>query len=498
MQIANQLGSDRPVRIHRQDSPPLGPDQSSGPVKKMVSDGRELFKLPQGRPLRGSSAVFRPRRHLQLPTKIVCQNAREEKHLICDPLPSRNIAQLALRLEFGEDRLLGSPTVVKGRDAMSLGALVSNDHFEFVAIGMGHEEVQLDRAALTDGGARTYDQEAAGLTPAFWFPRQLKIGDVRVEAMPLTAILDQLFEIDETMKRHGDTELRPQIIEQLHHFLAEEGAVDSHFNAGIRQDTADLSNTGSQEVSGTVRVMDISGAMEDIENLARLSDGTEKGVVAALPFLFRIESDCSAFCPATRAYNRTVEVERHTRQVQLGQAIQDQLSDQPAEPLNTRTIESCQHPAHGSHIGQSLEPENSLDHRVVSVEASISKVAVSEQEMHDQTQDEGGIGVGAAGLKVPKATAQPRSQIELGDQGLKKDQSREGSQLLFLEAQFWHAMGFELNVFSAKIHRGGLLGLVVFLVEPIITRVRSLFYKNLLFLDLTSGELQGLEGSGFK
>ena len=116
-----------------------------------------------------------------------------------------------------------------------------------------------------------------------------------------------------------------------------------------------------------------------------------------------------------------------------------------------------------------------------------------QQQVHDQAQDERGISVSAAGLKVPEAAAQPRAQVEASDQGLKEDQSGEGSQLLFLEAQIRHAIGFELDVLSAKIYGGGSLGLVVFLVEPIIPRVGPLFYKNLPFLDLTAGEIQGLE-----
>ena len=446
MQIANQRGPGRPVCIHRQGRPPFGPDQSSRSPKKMISDGSELLELPQRRPLRGRSAFPRSHSHLQLPAEVVCQYVREEKHLIRDPLPAWNVTKLALRLQLGKDRLLGSSAIVKGCDGTSLRALIGDDHFELVAIDLRNEQVQLDRPSLADGGARTDDQEATGLTPDLRLPRQLEVRDLRVEAMPSCATLNQFFELNEAPKWHGDAVLRSQILEEPHHRLTEEGTVNSHFNAGIRQDAANLENTGSQELLSTVRIVGIPRAMEDIENLARLSDGTKQRKIATFSFVSRIESDRSALCPSTGVDHRAVKVERHTGKAQLRQAFQDQLSYQPAKPLDTWEIESCQHPAHGRHIGQPFELEDSLDHRVVTVEADVSQVAISQQQMHDQTQDEGGIGVGAACLKVPKAAAQSCAQIEPRDQSLKEDQPREGSQLLFLETKIRHAVGFELDV----------------------------------------------------
>ena len=497
MQIANQRGPYRPVCTHRQGSPSFGPDQPSRSLKKMLSDGCELLELPKGRPLCGRPAFLRPCSHLQLPAEVVRQNAREEEDLIRVPPPAWNIAQLAMRLELGEDRLLGSSAVVKSRDATSLDALVGDDHFELVAVDLGNEQVQLDRFSLADGSARTDDQKPTGPPPDLRLPRQLEVRDVGVEAMPLSAALDQFLELNEALERDGYAVLRSQIFDELHHRLTEEGAVDSHFDTGTRQDRANLENAGFQEVLSTVRIMGIPRTMKDVEDLACLSDGTEEREVAAKPFVSGIESDRSTLCPAICVDHGAVKIERHARQAQLAQAIQDQTSDQPAELLNTRRIESRQHPAHRRHVGQSLEPENSLDHRVVPVEANVAQVAVSEQQVHDQAQDKGSVGVGAAALKVPTATTQSGAEVEPGDQSLKEDESREGGQLLLLEAKIWHAMGFELNVFSAKIHRGGLLGLVVFLVEPIITQARPLIYKNLLFLDLTLGEIPGRERSCF-
>ena len=61
-------------------------------------------------------------------------------------------------------------------------------------------------------------------------------------------------------------------------------------------------------------------------------------------------------------------------------------------------------------------------------------------------------------------------------------------------AESRHAVGFELDLLSAKLHLSGLLGLVLCFGKQIIPHWRPLFYRNLRFPDLIMSEISGPRG----
>jgi hypothetical protein len=127
--------------------------------------------------------------------------------------------------------------------------------------------------------------------------------------------------------------------------------------------------------------------------------------------------------------------------------------------LDDLGVEILEHAAEGGDIGQPLQAQQAQDDGVVLVEAEISEMAKAEQKMDDQAEHEDGVIVGGLNVQVPDASPHAVTQIEALKQGLEDDQAGEGSELLIFESQSRESSGFTLDVFSAKLHRGGLLGL---------------------------------------
>ena len=103
--------------------------------------------------------------------------------------------------------------------------------------------------------------------------------------------------------------------------VAEEGAVHAHLDVQAGQCRPDLVNASQNEFAGAVRVVHIAGAEEEVENLAGLGDGTEQGIVAALPFLLAVEANRGAFRPTVGAEHGAVEVESDPAQRESCEAL---------------------------------------------------------------------------------------------------------------------------------------------------------------------------------
>ncbi len=321
MEIVQQVCFERFVGAEREGLPAVRPNQPPRSLDQPMPNRRELLEFPQWRPFRGRAPLLWPGGHLQFATQVVGQHAGEEKDLIADPPAARHVVELALRLELAKDGFLSPTTLMKRDDATGSDALVGDDDLELVAIDVRHKEVELDRPAVTDGVSSPHDQEPRTTRPTLGLPRQLEVGDISVEAMPAPPALHPLLEIREAMKGHGDAELGAQFFESPNHGLAEERTVHTHLNAGPWQRRARGEDAGADEVQGAVGVVNIARAMEDIQDLACLSEGAEERIVATLAFLLRIESDGSAFGPAAGSNHRTVKVKGHSLEVELCEAV---------------------------------------------------------------------------------------------------------------------------------------------------------------------------------
>jgi hypothetical protein len=121
-------------------------------------------------------------------------------------------------------------------------------------------------------------------------------------------------------------------------------------------------------------------------------------------------------------------------------------------------------------IGYLAPAHKALHHRVISVEAALSKTAEPQQEMDDQQQRRLPRSVGVAGVSVSEASAQSLLEAQLSEQGLEDHQAGEGGELLVLEAKAGQSEGVASDVRFAKLHAGDFLGLLRFFSTLILAR----------------------------
>ena len=70
--------------------------------------------------------------------------------------------------------------------------------------------------------------------------------------------------------------------------LTKEGGVHAHFDDDAGERRADFVNARGDKGYSIMRVVDVTGTMEQIEDLSCLSDGAKERVVATPPFVFFI------------------------------------------------------------------------------------------------------------------------------------------------------------------------------------------------------------------
>ncbi len=176
---------------------------------------------------------------------------------------------------------------------------------------------------------------------------------------------------------------------------------------------------------------------------------------------------------------RAIEIECNAGQPQPCQTLKHQLSEESPQTLDDLLVQVLQHTTEGSDIGQFSQTQQALDDRIIVIEVEISEMAVAEQQVDNQAEHQAAVAIRGFDLQMPEALSQSRSQIEASKQRLKEDQARERGQFLVLKSQLWQDSGFTSNGFSAKLHRGDLLGFEGCVVTPIITHRGRLFYNSL-------------------
>src|SRR5512139_152920 len=91
----------------------LGACESPSALQDMVSQRRQLFKVPRRiSPFRCSPSLgLCP--HLKFPSQIMSQDSRHQVQLVPRETPNRNVIHLGLGFQFSEDLLLSSSPVMK-------------------------------------------------------------------------------------------------------------------------------------------------------------------------------------------------------------------------------------------------------------------------------------------------------------------------------------------------------------------------------------------------
>ena len=455
--MAQQVVSSGGVCAHCEGEDAMGTSESSGTLNESLADGGQLLEGPQRRTLFRRGPLGFGDLHLKLSVEVVSQDRGQEIGLVAKQGSSGYIIHLALGLQLGEDRLLGAAPVVKGHDVTSSDGLVGDHHLKFIVVGIGDEEIKLDRPMRASRSDSTDDKHPKVAVPTLGFPMRLEVGDVGVEAPPEAALLDGLLELGKALERHGNREIDAELVQRCADGVTEEGAVHSHLNVHTGQSLSDFVDTGEDEFAGSMRIVNVAGPEEKVENLAGLCDGTEERVVASLALFLPIESHRRALSPAVGAEHRAVEVESDAAQSETGETLQDKTAEQVPELLDHAEGHMSQDPADRGNVGQSAKLQQPQDQGIVMVEAGISKMSVAEKDMNHETEQHGGIAIGARALELAEALTELGREIETNEEGLKQDQAGEGGQLLVLESELGKSTGFTFDLHSAKLHRGDLL-----------------------------------------
>jgi hypothetical protein len=88
-------------------------------------------------------------------------------------------------------------------------------------------------------------------------------------------------------------------------------------------------------------------------------------------------------------------------------------------------------------------------------------MAVAEQNVNHESEDHQGKAIGAGRRELAETLLEAGQEIESRKEGLKQNQTGEGSQLLVFETELGESAGFTFDLSSAKLHGGGLQGLVI-------------------------------------
>jgi hypothetical protein len=125
----------------------------------------------------------------------------------------------------------------------------------------------------------------------YFFPQDFgfhpfsKYPPVRLQIPPAFSPLDHLLELPKRLEGHGERKLHAQGVQQGDDLVAEEGAAYPCLDPHPRQVCTDGSDTGQHELLVATGVMDVSGAMMHIEDLAGLGDRAEqKNSSSSSPF----------------------------------------------------------------------------------------------------------------------------------------------------------------------------------------------------------------------
>jgi len=112
--------------------------------------------------------------------------------------------------------------------------------------------------------------------------------------LPVLARFDDPFEFNETLERHTDPVLHTERPKPSDDLIAEECGIHACFEPHFGQALANRPHAGFDEIECAIGVVHIATAMEDIEDLPGLSDGAEKRIIAARPFLFLVKTNSGA------------------------------------------------------------------------------------------------------------------------------------------------------------------------------------------------------------
>lgn len=214
-----------------------------------------------------------------------------------------------------------------------------------------------------------------------------------------------------------------------------------------------MENTIFNKFMTSLAVMDIARTVQNVENLASLSDGAEERVVTSLAFLLWVESDCCSLGPSISAKQRAVKVQRYSAKCQRAKARQDKFSNQGSQLFYRLKIERAENAAYGRDVRQTFQRPDAKNYRILVVVFYISQLTKAHKNMYNQTENDGGRVVDMCYVQVAETFPQPRSKVQSGYEGLEDNQAGEWTQALALKLKLRNLpRSFTSDLFCAKSH----------------------------------------------
>jgi len=459
-QIPQKLFFDAGVRAQRQSEPTLWLRQASSLLNQTPAKCGEPIKGPERRSLFCRLALRRPRLHLKLSIQGVCEDHRQQEGLISQELLDGNVIHLPFRFQLSKDRLLGSSAFMVRHHVPSGDAFVRDYHLELVFRRFRNEKIQLPRSLALNSAPRADDEKAGPPLPTLRFPTQLEVRRLGVDTAPMFAGLDLLLQAVEPLEGYRDSELHADISELTDDCVAKKGTVHANLDHSSRKYAAHSVYALEDELPRTAGVVNVAGSVEDIKDLPSLCDGTEQRVVTALPFLLTVEANCRSLRMSAGAQYRTIEVESNPPKLEGLEAIEDEVTSELLKPLDGLGADRAESSTECRNIGKPLETKQTQDHGIVAVVGDLAQLSVSKQNVEDQGQELKADIISGVGLDVPKAGAESISELERVEEDLEEQKAGEGTESLVGKSEVGESSGFTSDLFSAKLHRGGLSWLV--------------------------------------
>jgi len=378
---------------HGKDKRAVRPGEAASFLNDVLAEGVEGLEAPEGSALGIGLSVrgFGP--DLKQACKVMGEGGCKEVGLIRDPASAGDVGHVALRLALSEEGFLGPASVMEPYHVEGVDGFVRHDDLEFVMLVMGYKQVELDGTLGALGDFLSDDEDAEVLRPGFGFPVRLEIFDPSAGMVPTASCLDFLFECGEAFEGDGDGELDAVRVEAPSDLVAEKGSIDADLDDGVGEHGPDLADASFHELSGSAGVMDVSAAMEEIENHAELGDGAKEGIVTALSFFLLVEAHGSIFCEAFGGLHGTVEIQGNACGTDGDEGFEDEVALGFPQFFDGGVIDLLEPPAQSAGGWDMIESKGAFDHGVVAVVHGVAELAEAEQNVNDQLKkdDEGAV-----------------------------------------------------------------------------------------------------------
>jgi len=320
---------------------------------------------------------------------------------------------------------------------------------------MGNEQIQLDRPLIDLFARLTNEQKPVPTAPTLGLPMRLKIGPGLVKTPPTLPLLNHPLELDKTLKRNRKTKFPPLSVKQRHDLIAKKGTVPPNLNLHPRQFLTQPPNTVKHKRPGPMGIMNISRTMIDIKDLPRLSDGTKQRVITPGPLFPPVKPDRRPFNPSPlRPIDRPIKIQCQPVEADLSEPFDHQNPAQLAEPPDAFPIHTAQRTGDRRHIGNPIQPQQPLHHRIIPVVINLSKPPVSNDQMHHQQQHHDMVAQNRRDFQMSEASPQSFLEMKLVKQGLKDHQARKRRQPLIFKFDFWNLAHSTLYFVFAILHLG--------------------------------------------